>query len=200
MVYMTQNRIDWSDPRIGPAIYEDMVAVLISRLHTNAQRIDGSGGDGGRDVQLRLPSGLEIFELKSFTGRMTKTRRRQVARSLAKAATHSPSAWHLVVPVNHNDSELEWFEALTKDYPFRCDWRGMDWLDGHMADYPALRRYYLEGSADEIVAALVELNKEQAYLIGGLPDAFERMGALTKRLNELDPHYAFAFSSSPSME
>jgi len=43
---MTQNRINWSDPRISPAVYEDMVAVLISRLHPEAQRIDGSGGDG----------------------------------------------------------------------------------------------------------------------------------------------------------
>jgi hypothetical protein len=194
---MPQNRIDWSDPRISPAVYEDMIAVLISRLYTNTQRIDGSGGDGGRDVQLPLPSGLEIFELKSFTGRMTQTRRRQVARSLARAARHSPTAWHLVVPINHNEKELEWFETLTKNYTFPCDWQGMDWLDDHMADHLALRRYYIEGSADEIVAALLELDKEQAYLVGGLPDAFERISALTKRLNELDPHYAFAFSSSP---
>jgi hypothetical protein len=104
----------------------------------------------------------------------------------------------LVVPINHNDSELEWFENLVKDYPFPCDWLGMDWLDGHMADHLSLRRYYIEGSADEIVAALLELNEEQAYLVGGLPDAFERIGALARRLNDLDPHYAFAFSSNPT--
>lgn len=194
---MTQNRINWSDPRISPAVYEDMVAVLISRLHTEAQRIDGSGGDGGRDVQLPLSSGLEIFELKSFTGRMTLTRRRQVESSLKNAAKHSPSAWHLVVPINHNPTEIKWFKELTENYAFPCDWLGQDWLDGQMARHPDLPRYYIEGSNDEIVRRLLELNKEQAYLSGGLPDAVERISVLTTRLNEIDPHYVFAFSASP---
>lgn len=30
--------------------YEDMVSVLLNSLHPDAQRIDGKGGDGGRDV------------------------------------------------------------------------------------------------------------------------------------------------------
>ena len=194
---MAQNRLDWSDPRISTAVYEDMVAVLISRLHPEAQRIDGSGGDGGRDVQLPLPSGLEIFELKSFTGRMTSTRRRQAKRSLKKAAEHSPVAWHLVVPIDLNPNELKWFENITNGYQFPCDWLGKTWLDGHLANHPELPRYYIEGSSDEIVEALRELNKEQAYLGGGLPDAVERITALTTRLNELDPHYMFVFSASP---
>ena len=49
-----------------------MVSVLLSRLHSDSQRIDGKGGDGGRDVQI-VHSGdgsiTEAFELKSFTGR-----------------------------------------------------------------------------------------------------------------------------------
>jgi hypothetical protein len=194
---MPQNRVDWSDPRISAAVYEDMIAVLISRLHPEARRVDGSGGDGGRDVYLPLPSGLVIFEEKSFTGRMRPTRRRQVESSLSNAAAHVPVAWHLVVPIDPNPSELEWFDRVTSKYPFRCDWLGKTWLDGHMADHPELPRYYIEGSADEIVAALLELNCEQACLRGGLPDAVERITALAIRLNELDPHYMFAFSASP---
>ena len=33
---------------LDPGAHEDMVAVMISRLYPEAQRIDGSGGDGGR--------------------------------------------------------------------------------------------------------------------------------------------------------
>jgi hypothetical protein len=194
---MTQNQVNWSDPRISPAVYEDMVAVLISRLHPEVQRIDGSGGDGGRDVQLPAPTGLEIFELKSFTGRMTATRRRQTERSLKNAAKHEPKAWHLVVPINHNPTELEWFARATKKYSFECEWLGLDWLNGHMASHLELPRYYIEGSAEEIVRALIELNKEQAHLAGGLPDAIDRITALTARINELDPHYMFMLSASP---
>ena len=102
------------------------------------------------------------------------------------------------MPIDHNPTELKWFEELTKDYEFPCDWLGQNWLNRHMADHQELVRYYIEGSSDEIVAALLELNKEQAYLAGGLPDAIERITALTSRLNELDPHYMFAFSASPT--
>ena len=43
-------RIRWNE--FEPQRYEDMVSVLLSRLHLDSQRIDGKGGDGGRDVQI----------------------------------------------------------------------------------------------------------------------------------------------------
>lgn len=58
---MRSNRVDWSEP--DRDTYEDMTAVLVSRLHPTAQRIDGSGGDGGRDVLVPLETGLEIYQL-----------------------------------------------------------------------------------------------------------------------------------------
>ena len=60
--------IRWDE--FEPQGYEGMVSVLLSRLHPDAQRIDGKGGDGGRDVQIvHGQDGLitDAFELKSFT-------------------------------------------------------------------------------------------------------------------------------------
>jgi hypothetical protein len=188
-----RNRVRWEE--IDPAVYERMVAVLISRLHAQAQRIDGSGGDEGRDIHLPLTTGLEIFELKSFTGRMTSQRRRQVKKSLERAASHNPSAWHLIVPIDPTPDELRWFEDLTAPFAFPCDWRGITWLDGQMAAHPDIPRYYLEGSAEEIVTVLRELSKEEAAMSRGVPDAADRQRALTARLNNLDPHYAFGLAS-----
>ena len=79
--------IRWDD--LEPQRYEDMVSVLLSRIHKDAQRIDGKGGDGGRDVQIVSGQDGKItdaFELKSFTGRMGSVQRNQVARSLKRAA------------------------------------------------------------------------------------------------------------------
>ncbi len=64
--------IRWEE--LEPQRYEDMVSVLLRRLHPDAQRIDGKGGDGGRDVQIVHGKDDQItdaFELKSFTGRIT---------------------------------------------------------------------------------------------------------------------------------
>lgn len=58
------NRVTWE--LLKPDTYEDMVSVLISRLHPTDQRIDGKGGDGGRDVQIPTDDGLVLFELENF--------------------------------------------------------------------------------------------------------------------------------------
>ena len=88
---------------LEPKGYEDMVSVLLIRLHPTGQRIDGKGGDDGRDVQIvGGKDGLitVAFELKSFTGRMTPSRKKQVERSLDRAAALRPARWTLVVPID----------------------------------------------------------------------------------------------------
>ena len=97
--------IRWDE--LGPQRYEDMVSVLVSRLHPDAQRIDGKGGDGGRDVQVvrgQDSQTTDAFELKSFTGRMTSGRRRQVEHSLKRAATIDPARWSLIVDTEPSSS------------------------------------------------------------------------------------------------
>ena len=172
--------------------YDDMVAVLLSTLHPKAERLDGRGGDGGRDVQIRHDDGrLDLFELKSFTGRLgwKPNRRGQVERSLKKAARHNPDSWTLVVPIDHNKEELAWFDGLRRQYAFPLLWSGRTWLDKQMANHPAIVRYYLEGGDSEAIRLLLELNREQAKLEGGFPDALERLRVLKQRIDEVVPHY-----------
>lgn len=58
-----------------------------------------------------------------------------------------------------------------------------------MATHPAIVRYYLEGGDSHVVRVLRELQREQADLAGGLPDALQRLQVLGQRINELSPHY-----------
>jgi hypothetical protein len=172
--------------------YDDMVAVLLSSLHPQAERLDGSGGDGGRDVQIRHDDGrLDLFELKSFTGRVgwKPNRRGQVERSLKKAAQHNPDSWTLIVPIDHNKEELAWFDGLRRRHPFPLVWSGRTWLDRQMATHPAVVRYYLEDGDSQAMRLLRELNREQANLAGGFPDALERLRVLKQRIDEVVPHY-----------
>jgi hypothetical protein len=173
------------------AVYEDMIAVLLSTLHPEAERLDGSGGDGGRDVQLRHDGRLDLFELKSFTGRLgtAQGRRAQVERSLEKAAELNPDSWTLVVPIDHTEGELAWFDGLRRRYRFPLVWRGRTWLDQQLATHPAITRYFLEGGDSHVVRVLRELQQEQAALAGGIPDALQRLQVLRQRIDELSPHY-----------
>ena len=192
-------RVNWEQYE-QTFLFEDMVAVLISRLHPNAERIDGAGGDGGRDLQLRSPGRLDLFELKSFTGRLgarSPNRRRQVEDSLQTGAGLQPDSWTLVVPINFNEAELSWFDGLREKYQFDLDWKGRDWLDDQMSSLSDVRRYYLEGASDEVVRILKELNREEGSLTGGVQDALTRAQALRRRLNDIDPQYRLEILPGP---
>lgn len=196
---MTSNGVRWED--LEPGTYEDMVSVLISRLHPEAQRIDGSGGDGGRDVQMPTDDGLVIFELKSFTGRMNASRRRQVASSLERASQHEPAAWRLVVPIDPSPGELDWFESVSAEYDFECRWLGKCWLDGEMAHKPEIARYYAHGrryEVQEFLDLLRGIGAEPPPISNGiLRRAAERASGIVDTLNQLDPHYVFAMNLQP---
>ena len=113
--------VQWETAHVK-AVYEDMVAVLLSTLHPDAERLDGRGGDGGRDVQLREDGRKDLFELKSFTGRLGKEqgRRRQVENSLKRAAALNPDSWTLVVPIDPTPDELACSTSSRANIPSRC--------------------------------------------------------------------------------
>lgn len=187
--------VQWE--KFEPGGYEDMVSVLLSRLYPDALRIDGNGGDGGRDVQIvdrQDGSIVEAFEEKSFTGRMTPARRRQVGLSLERAAALEPPRWTLVVPIDPTPGEYEWFRKLGEKYDFPMAWRGKTWLDEKMAAFPDIERYFVEGASDEVIRLVTQLRDEQAW-IGDVHDAMQRLAALRARLNEIDPYYRYELAT-----
>lgn len=190
-------RVRWED--FEPRGYEEMVAVLLSRLHPASQRIDGSGGDGGRDVQIVDQDGqlVHAYELKSFTGRMPTKRRKQVVRSLKRAAALRPPRWTLVVPMDPTPKEMEWFDKLRKNHDFPMEWLGKTWLDEKMSKFPDIRRYFCEDASGEALRLLRELREEQAS-VALATDALERLQNLRQRLSEVDPYFRYELSTGIS--
>jgi len=172
-----------------------MVAVLLSHVVRGSRRVDGSGGDGGRDVYFRDYSGdLHVYELKSFTGRMSSGRRKQVKRSLERAARHEPATWRLVVPIDPTPSEDDWFAELGETVDFGLTWHGLTWLDAEMAKRPSIARYFLEGTSDEVLRLLKDLREEQAAITGGALEVAARASKLVGKLNELDCYFEYGVS------
>ncbi|MFE4492473.1 hypothetical protein ACFRKD_08435 [Streptomyces niveus] len=184
-------RVPWEKLAENPSLSESLVTLLVMRLRERAQAVDGTGGDGGRDLFEYTDDGeLIVYEAKSFTGRMGAGRRRQVERSLVSAARHQPDHWDLLVPIDANPAEQRWFDGLRQEFPFVRWWRGHSWLDEKCAAHPDLVRYALQESADYILERIAEARAERDVLAGGISDYVERARALHTRVREISPHHA----------
>ena len=182
-------RVDFSG--LSPGRYEDMVSVLLSRIR-QTRRVDGRGGDDGRDCYFSDEAGTDAYELKSFTGRMTGVRRQQVARSLRRALEQAPRTWSLVVPIDATPKEQEWFGSLMPGTTTKLTWLGKTWLEGQLAAHPDIGRYFA-GASDEVVQILADIARTDA-LPSDAPGLATRMSGMVARLNEIDPYYTFDFT------
>ncbi|MCX4758737.1 hypothetical protein [Kitasatospora purpeofusca] len=182
--------VPWALLASQPKAVESLIGMLVLRLRPRAVPVDGSGGDGGRDLFEYAQSGeLVLYEVKSFTGRMTNGRRKQVVDSLVSAARHQPDHWDLLVPIDPAPAEARWFEGLRLRFPFVRHWRGLTWLNTHFAAHPDLVRYSLHSSSDEILGMIKEVCAERAAMLSVVPDLAERHATLVRRANEASPHY-----------
>jgi hypothetical protein len=92
--------IHWED--LDGGAVEQAARLLLCRLYPDTESIDGSGGDGDRDLVRRTTSGLVIYEVKKFPRRLTTKQKHQIKKSLNKALDHDPIQWHLVLPLDHS--------------------------------------------------------------------------------------------------
>jgi hypothetical protein len=143
--------IDWAKECSNSGRFEDLAALLLVRMYPGAERIDGSGGDGGRDVQLRSCDQLTIWEMKAFADRLgkSKTRKPQIMKSLRRAAKLTPTAWHLVAPMTPNPGELAWYDKLRDTYPFVAEWRDRGTSGVEVTGWDAARTAELTVRVDE---------------------------------------------------
>jgi hypothetical protein len=181
--------VPWDELCANPADFERLVKLILQRLYGAGQAIDGSGGDGGREFQVRTLESLTLYEAKSFRGRLghEHKRRQQVERSLISAARHQPDAWNLVVPIDPSPKEQEWFDGLRAgDFPFVDRWLGVTWLEEQLARHDDLVRLVTENKLLEY-ARTYKLETEA--LVGGVDDLLARHEALAALGDTLSPDW-----------
>src|SRR6266498_1402311 len=156
--------IPWDD--YAPEQVETLVAAWLIRVMPGAQRVDGAGGDDGADVRAPVEGGRHIFEIKSFSRRLTRANKRQIARSLATAVERQPdmARWTLVLPLDLSPAEIRWFEQnLAPSPPVPVDWVGRTVLEAGLSEHCDLLRSFAPGSVERrAMDLLVEYNTGQS--------------------------------------
>lgn len=188
--------IRWQD--LDPNKVERAIKSLILEMHDGARPIDGSGGDGGRDLRWDSPDGLVIFEIKSYVDRLGTPQRRNIKDSLRTASQHRPARWVLVLPLDHSPAEEKWFDQLGTEYPDTdLVWYGRTWLDVEFSKREYLRRM-VEGDSYRLHELAREFDKEQAALVGGLPDAVDRISKIVVQAQDLSPYWIAEVTVGPN--
>ncbi|GGU15081.1 hypothetical protein GCM10010178_03230 [Lentzea flava] len=189
--------IDWKSVGSGER-FEKIISTLLSTLHKDSERIDGRGGDGGRDHQLRVGDELHIWQSKYYLNRLSesKTRKGKIKASLDAAAKSDPASWTLVTPMIPNRTERDWFDDLASGYPFPLYWRGGDWLEANLASYPSIVRHFMSAE-EEFLDLLREFKDEQAVIaeatVFGMGAASPRIELLAEKSTNQTPSIVWIF-------
>jgi hypothetical protein len=181
---------------------EEFIAAMLLLDHPHGNLITPSQGDRGVDVRVEHSDGLDIYQIKRYTGPLTAAQRREVTKSWEAFATQTlPNlrvrTWYLVTPWDPTNERLEWLDRLTAGAGVPCHWIGRATLDGMASRHQRLIDYYFgDGGARilDLMAAATAAGKElQADLpADALIQAVElRQRQLARTLSEVDPFYRY---------
>jgi hypothetical protein len=212
-------RVEWT--RTEPGDIEHVVSMLLCRENPSAVRIRPSRGDGGIDVLApsRDGTGVVVYQVKLFTKNLTQGQKAQAERSFRRLLDYARGRglhvreWYLTLPLCPTNENLEWLRGFRDGHGLTAEWRGLNFLDGLAATYPAVIDYYLHDGRDRLEAALESLTAvlRTSMRIGlagaeaggpiGSPSGPLRpaetagtLAALHAALNEHDPHFSYDYS------
>lgn len=213
-------RVEWT--RTEPGDIEQVVSMLLCRENPSAVRVRPSRGDGGIDVLApsRKGAGVAVYQVKSFSSNLTAGQKAQVERSFrrvldyAKGRGFQVTEWYLTLPLDPTNENLAWLGSFTTGCGLTAEWRGLGFLEGLAAAYPAVIDYYLRDGKDRLQAALESLTAvlRASMRLGTAVTPAEgsaapsaagpiqpqevagTLAALHATLNAYDPHFSYDFS------
>ncbi|WP_280345971.1 hypothetical protein [Nocardia neocaledoniensis] len=198
--------IDWHT--IGQEHFDRVVEALINHKYRGADveviALDGRGGDGGVDIEVRQGGRVIIFQLKYFPEGFSggwKPRRTQIKRSFAKLVktrtvdkTCMVDEWVLVVPRNLTPGEHAFVTGLgkTAGTPLTRPFGRKD-LDDLLIEFPEVDRWAQRDVHSELRDNAAIYNRERDNLLS--PDDLPiRVAALGALADSTDLHWATDFA------
>ncbi len=199
--------VEWT--RLSGDQVEKLVAILLCRKYPAASHIRPSTGDGGIDLLVQgTDSGSEVYQVKKFASNLTSSQKSQIMKSLQRLEKHrikhaiTVTAWHLTLPLDPTNENLQWLAETTSSFPYPCDWRGLSFIDGLAAEFPDVVDYYVGDGRQRIETVVGPLTSA----LGMKPsdgDGLISPSQLSSYLQSLapvldtDPHFKYEVSLGP---
>ena len=181
--------IEWD--RLSETQCEDLITALLTELYPHGRRINGRGGDGGRDYEVPVDGGWHRFEAKSWAKEFGKSQRQQLKATLQTTLKARPVKVTIVVPLDQTPGMVAWLDKQQGTTAVPLDWLGRTWLETQLAARPHLVRAFARTSLERTLERLAEYHAEQAALPNGVPDATERFQRLLALTDETAEHFRF---------
>ena len=195
------SKIIWD--RLDEDTFNKSVEALLVAEYTGnglrAQAIDGRGGDGGIDIDVRVGRTgqlTHIFQLKHFPQGFSggfRPRRKQIKKSFEDAMEHQPPVWVLVFPKNPTISERKFVSSMRGDRKVTIRIMGAAELDGLLSKHPNMETYL---SRDEAVEVLRAVNRPEAALAKP-GDLHAEMARIQKGLDGRSQYWLSAVTIGP---
>jgi hypothetical protein len=167
---VTAGRVDWR--RLTETEFNELAQQLLLREYNSkpglyTRVIDGRGGDGGIDIDVRVKKTdqlVEIFQLKFFSEGFSSgfiARRTQIKKSFETAMTEEPPVWTLVVPCDGTIQERRSVTVLGTGKKVRVRFVGKSELNDLLTKYPDIADW---ATRDPARSALALVGREKAAL------------------------------------
>jgi len=193
-------RVEWS--RRDPDEVESVVGIMLCRENKNATRIRPSRGDHGVDVYVPVEGRWTVYQVKSFTGPLNSSRKRQITESwnafqaFVARDKLKVDAWHLLRPENPTFEDEAWLAKLTEGAPFPCRWLGLDYCDRLAADHQPVIDYYFHDGKERLAGAVSDLLAATRMDTSALTEPGQTqptLEAIHRTINAVDPHFRYDF-------
>ena len=174
------------------------MAVLVAQDHPTTIRREPSSGDGGIDLLVPDGDGLQVQQIKGFSGRMEASERRQIKKSW-ETFLRNPrlerriTSYRLVMPTDLTSGEQDWFEDLVSGSHFSTAALGAVHWNSLASKHPHVIDYMLGGGRDRVVQrayALQSAVTDPSQPLAAV-DVGARLGVMQAALNKDDPHYRY---------
>ena len=189
---------------------ERVIAVMLCSENPSVVAVRPGRGDGGLDVIVPSGNGAhDVYQVKKFAENLTKSQKKQIQKSFARvlesveAGQIKVTNWYLTMPLNPTPGNRTWFDEMTADAPFSCEWRGLVFCERLVTDHENVVDYYLRDGKDRLAAAMADaltlVKSKDAPESNGLLPPQHLGGALvaSARLVDTDPNYQFGFRLLP---